>query len=142
MQYATTMSREYSFEAAHSLPKVPDGHKCKRVHGHNYVLHVLVHGDVADNGMIMDFWDLDKIVKPIVEIVDHRNLNDIEGLDNPTAELIARWFLNKIRADMPEDYEIAVRLYETPQCFVEVIVVDDEELVIETPHKLKGGYRQ
>jgi 6-pyruvoyltetrahydropterin/6-carboxytetrahydropterin synthase len=120
----TTIATEYEFCSAHSLPKVPDTHKCKRVHGHNYKLVVKVRGvPDAKLGMIMDFFDLDAIVKPLVEQVDHRYLNDIPGLDNPTAELIAQWFWKRIKSQMPVSVnisEVLVRVYETPTCYAEV----------------------
>jgi 6-pyruvoyltetrahydropterin/6-carboxytetrahydropterin synthase len=102
-----TIKREYRFEAGHFLPNVPDGHKCKRQHGHNYRIEVEVGPKRADavlneQGLIVDFWELDKWVKPAIDLVDHRNLNDIEGLQNPTAEHIAMWFfqrINQLRID-------------------------------------------
>jgi 6-pyruvoyltetrahydropterin/6-carboxytetrahydropterin synthase len=78
--------REYTFDSAHYLPRVPDGHKCKRLHGHTYTLIPTVSGIVdEDSGMILDFADLDVLVKrAIVDRVDHRCLNDL--YENPTAE--------------------------------------------------------
>lgn len=78
--------REYTFDSAHYLHKVPDGHKCKRLHGHTYTLIPTVSGTVdEDSGMILDFADLDVLVKrAIVDRVDHRCLNDL--YENPTAE--------------------------------------------------------
>jgi 6-pyruvoyltetrahydropterin/6-carboxytetrahydropterin synthase len=118
-QPTTTITKLYHFEAGHYLPKVPKGHKCERQHGHNYVLQIKVRlpdGVVQENGFVVDFWDLDAIVNPIVAVVDHRNLNDIPGLENPTAELIALWFLNQL---ISHDV-VAVRVYETPECWAEV----------------------
>src|ERR1700754_785360 len=119
-----TVVRRYHFESAHFLPKVHDQHKCKRMHGHNYEMEVSIRGDVAENGFLMDFWDLDAIVDPIVKRVDHRTLNDIDGLENPTAELIACWFLEHIIDALEEglaagttlqvDY---VKIYETKDCW-------------------------
>lgn len=114
--------RKYHFESAHFLPKVRDGHKCKRMHGHNYEMEVAIEGEIAENGFLLDFWDLDEIVKPIVDTVDHRTLNDIEGLENPTAELIAVWFLRKIQKEFEQtnidNLSVAfVKIYETEDCW-------------------------
>lgn len=116
--------RKYHFESAHWLPKVHDGHRCKRMHGHNYEMEVAIEGEVAENGFIMDFWDLDEIVKPIIELVDHRTLNDIPGLENPTAELIACWFLAAIAREFDierfasSSLRVAqVKIYETKDCW-------------------------
>ena len=59
------------FSASHFIP----GHdKCGRLHGHSYVLHLVLHGDMGDNGMIMDFVDLKRALKNMVEELDHRVL--------------------------------------------------------------------
>lgn len=81
-----------SFDAAHRLPAVPAGHKCGNLHGHTFLVEVYVEGDVSDSsGWVVDFGDLKTLVKPYVDQLDHTYLNDIEGLENPTSENIARW---------------------------------------------------
>lgn len=112
----TIITRRYHFEAAHYLPMVAEGHKCKRMHGHNYELEITVTGPIERTGFIMDFWDLDNIVHPIVELVDHRVLNDM--IPNPTAELIAAWFFHRVSALCPG--VLNVRLYETKDCWADV----------------------
>lgn len=107
---ALTVTRRYHFESAHFLPKVREGHKCARMHGHNYEMLVTVSAPLQDDGFIIDFWDLDDIVQPIISKVDHRTLNDIPGLENPTAELIATWFLQQI------PNASAVEIFETKDC--------------------------
>jgi 6-pyruvoyltetrahydropterin/6-carboxytetrahydropterin synthase len=122
----TTITRRYAFEAAHFLPKVRDGHKCKRMHGHNYELEITVSGTVGHDGFLIDFWDLDEVVAPLIEKVDHRTLNDIEGLENPTAELIAAWFLRQLRANLDNESDeprvTAVRCFETKDCWADAYV--------------------
>jgi 6-pyruvoyltetrahydropterin/6-carboxytetrahydropterin synthase len=120
----STITREYAFEAAHFLPRVPEGHKCKRMHGHNYKFLVEVTGEINEAGFVIDFWDLDKVVKPLIDAVDHRTLNDIEGLENPTAEHIAYWFRSKI-AEALYEYEgiseVSVKVYETDKCSAQTV---------------------
>src|SRR2546421_12500234 len=84
--------KEFTFEAAHRLPGVPTGHKCARLHGHSYRLIVHVSGDVDPvTGMVIDFADVKAAVKPLIEAhLDHYYLNEVEGLDNPTSENVAR----------------------------------------------------
>lgn len=114
----TTIGNRYEFIAGHFLPKVPDGHKCKRPHGHNYEIEVIISGPIADNGFIIDFYDLDKIVKPLLDLLDHRMLNDIEGLENPTAEYIAHWFRHRIANRLPIGYNCdGVQVWETKNCW-------------------------
>lgn len=107
-----SITRRYSFEAAHWLPKVHEDHKCHRVHGHNYEIEVTVTKPIQDDGFLIDFWDLDKVVAPLVEMVDHRTLNDIPGLQNPTAELIAGWFVDRL-----PNYVSSVKVFETKDCW-------------------------
>jgi 6-pyruvoyltetrahydropterin/6-carboxytetrahydropterin synthase len=85
------------------------------MHGHNYKLLVSVKGELDDRGFVMDFAELDAIVNPLIKQVDHKVLNEVAGLENPTAELIAAWFLEKIPASF------AVRIYENDDCYAEVV---------------------
>ena len=84
------------------------------MHGHNYEVEITVIGSLDPSGFIIDFFDLDKIVCPIVASVDHRTLNDVHGLENPTAELIALWFIGQI------PLASHVRVYETKDCWSDV----------------------
>ena len=93
----TRLERSYRFEAAHFLPRVPPGHKCARMHGHSYQIEVAIEGEVdPDRGWVMDFAEIDEHVVPLVRQLDHQVLNEIEGLENPTSELLARWWWTKL----------------------------------------------
>ncbi len=117
------ISKEFRFESAHFLPNLPDGHKCKRLHGHSFRVEVFIKGDLdSELGWVMDFGDVSKIVKPIIENeLDHRLLNEIEGLENPTSENIAIWLWRKIKPLLPTLYQIIV--YET--CTAKAIYFGD-----------------
>jgi 6-pyruvoyltetrahydropterin/6-carboxytetrahydropterin synthase len=107
------LERSYRFEAAHFLPKVSAGHKCARVHGHSYQIHVTVEGEVdAERGWVIDFADIDEHAAPLVKQLDHQLLNEIEGLANPTSELLAAWWWERLVGRLPGLSEIAVS--ETP----------------------------
>ena len=94
--------REFTFEAAHRLPHVPDGHKCARLHGHSYRLEVHIRGDVDPTmGWIMDFGDLKAAVNPVIADLDHYYLNEIPGLENPTSENLARWAWERLIMTLP-----------------------------------------
>ncbi len=110
----TTIGRTYRFESAHRLPHLPETHKCHHLHGHNYAVVVTLMGELDERGFVIDFQELDEIVVPLIKTVDHKVLNDIEGLENPTAELIARWFLDRI----PSAHD--VRVYENDDCYAEI----------------------
>ena len=110
----TRIGRTYRFESAHRLPKVPDGHKCKNLHGHNYRVEIVVSGKLDDRGFVVDFAEIDAEIAPLIKKVDHRLLNDVEGLENPTAEIIAAWFFQRINGCQ------VVRVYENDDCWAEV----------------------
>jgi len=104
--------KEYRFEAAHKLIKVAQGHKCGRLHGHSFKFEVHLSGEAdSQTGWLMDFGDISKTVKPLVEELDHNYLNEIPGLENPTSEEIAIWLWNKIKPAIPSLRKIVV--YET-----------------------------
>ncbi len=94
--------REFTFEAAHRLPNVPDGHKCARLHGHSFRVEVHVAGEVgATSGWVMDFADIKQAFAPLAEQLDHRYLNEVPGLDNPTSEVLARWIWHGLADQLP-----------------------------------------
>lgn len=94
----TEIARVYLIEAAHRLPNVEQGHKCGRVHGHSFRITLRIGGQVdPKTGWIIDFGDIDAAFKPVHEALDHRYLNEVEGLENPTSETLARWILQRVR---------------------------------------------
>jgi 6-pyruvoyltetrahydropterin/6-carboxytetrahydropterin synthase len=102
--------KEFTFEAAHRLPKVPPGHKCARLHGHSFQVSVHLEGAVgAESGWVRDFGDLSCVMKPVVECLDHQYLNEIEGLENPTSEVLARWIWERVAPALPELSHVVVR---------------------------------
>ena len=82
--------KTFRFDAAHALPNVPEGHKCASQHGHSYRVDVHLTGDVDPHvGWVVDFGDIKQIVDPLIDRLDHCNLNEVEGLANSTSELMA-----------------------------------------------------
>ena len=96
------LTRDYRFEAAHFLPRVPEGHKCRRMHGHSYEVRVTIEDDIDPQlGWLMDFAAVDAVVEPVIAEIDHRVLNEVPGLDNPTSELLAVWLWQRLAARLP-----------------------------------------
>lgn len=101
---------EFRFEAAHQLPGVPPEHMCARLHGHSYFVRVTVSGTVnAETGWVMDFGELRAAVEPLRASLDHRCLNDIEGLSNPTSEHLAMWLWQRLQPAIRRLYAIEVQ---------------------------------
>lgn len=108
------IGRSYRFESAHYLPRVSEGHRCRNMHGHNYRVEIVVRGELDERGFVRDFAELDADIAPLLKQVDHKLLNEVEGLENPTAEIIAAWFFERLAGCE------RVRVYENDDCWAEV----------------------
>ena len=109
--------KEFTFEAAHRLPNVPDGHKCARLHGHSFRVRIHVAGEVHEKrGWVADFADIKAAFKPFLEELDHNYLNDIPGLENPTSENLARWIWDRLGPRLPGLHQVSVRETCTSGC--------------------------
>ena len=107
----------FTIEAAHMLPNVPEGHKCRRLHGHSFKIEVHVSGPIGDDtGWVMDFADVKAAFQPLYDQLDHHYLNDIDGLDNPTSENLARWIWDHLKPNLPALSKIVVHETCTSGC--------------------------
>ncbi len=103
---------EFRFEAAHRLPRVPQGHKCARLHGHSFRVELAVAGPVSeDTGWFIDFQQLHDAWAPLHELLDHNYLNEVPGLENPTSEVLARWIWQRLGGALPS--LVRVTVFET-----------------------------
>ena len=90
------ITKQYHFSAAHALRSLPPGHKCHNFHGHNYVVEICLSGSrLDDHGMLIDFADIDWVIKPLIDSLDHKNLNELFEFAT-TSENLAHWFFNTV----------------------------------------------
>jgi 6-pyruvoyltetrahydropterin/6-carboxytetrahydropterin synthase len=109
--------KEFTFEAAHRLPNVPQNHKCYRLHGHSYRVEIHVEGRVGDDsGWIMDFADIQFAFEPVFNELDHNYLNEVPGLSNPTSENLAVWIWSRMNPILPGLSKIIIRETCTSGC--------------------------
>ncbi|MBI2923277.1 MAG: 6-carboxytetrahydropterin synthase QueD [Planctomycetes bacterium] len=113
----TDLVHEFGFEAAHALPRVPEGHKCRRMHGHSFRAEVRITGEVDPRtGWVIDFAEVKAAVEPVREALDHRTLNDVPGLENPTSEVLAKWIWDRVKPRLPGLACVVVRETCTNRC--------------------------
>jgi 6-pyruvoyltetrahydropterin/6-carboxytetrahydropterin synthase len=109
--------KSFTIEAAHQLPNVPDNHPCARVHGHSFAVEIWVSGVVGRrSGWVIDFADIMEAFRPLYEQLDHRLLNDIEGLSNPTSENLAIWIWERVSTSLRGLSKVVVRETATSGC--------------------------
>jgi 6-pyruvoyltetrahydropterin/6-carboxytetrahydropterin synthase len=112
------ISQAFRFEAAHHLPQVPETHRCRRLHGHSYRVELQLQGPVdPKTGFVVDFFEVEAAFAPLLARLDHYCLNDVAGLENPTAENIAIWIWDRIKPALSSLSH--VRVYETVDCWAE-----------------------
>ena len=103
------LRKSFQFEAAHLLPLLPSGHKCRRLHGHSFAVEIVVAGECDPKlGWLMDYADISAAFKPLWEKLDHHYLNEIPGLENPTSEIVAAWIWKKLKPKLPLLTEVVV----------------------------------
>jgi 6-pyruvoyltetrahydropterin/6-carboxytetrahydropterin synthase len=109
--------KEFTFEAAHRLPHVPEGHKCARLHGHSFQVTVFVEGELAQPaGWVVDFAEIKQAFAPLERLLDHNYLNELEGLENPTSENIAVWIWVRLKPRLAGLSKLIIRETCTSGC--------------------------
>jgi len=111
------LRKSFQIESAHRLPNVPAGHKCARLHGHSWVIELVLDGPVgADTGWVMDFADVKAAFRPLYDQLDHHYLNDIPGLENPTSERLAIWIWERLKPELPLLSQVVIAETCTSRC--------------------------
>ena len=111
------LRKSFQFEAAHLLPHLPMDHKCRRLHGHSFSAEIVVAGECDPKlGWVMDYADMSAAFKPLFDQLDHRYLNEIPGLENPTSENVAVWIWERLKPALPQLIEVVVAETCTARC--------------------------
>ena len=111
------LRKTFQFEAAHRLPKLPKSHKCRRLHGHSFQVEIVVAGPCDRKlGWVMDYADITAAFHPLWKRLDHRYLNEIPGLANPTSENIAAWIWKRLKPRLSLLSEVVVAETCTARC--------------------------
>jgi len=119
------ISKTFDFDAAHFLPNVAPLHKCHRLHGHTYRVEVSLCGEPDERGMVVDYAEIAAAWAPIHDALDHRLLNDIPGLENPTTEILAPWIHDRFWPAGPgprwwaNATDLRIRVYESKTTYCE-----------------------
>src|SRR4051812_28167283 len=109
------LTKDFQFEAAQTLPKAPEGHKCRKMHGHSFKVEIPVEGETdPETGWVYDHAQISDAVKPLIQQLDHSYLNEIAGLENPTIENMAAWFWEKLNPFAPGSVEMEANKRPTP----------------------------
>jgi 6-pyruvoyltetrahydropterin/6-carboxytetrahydropterin synthase len=111
------LSCDFRFEAAHHLPKAPAVHPCRRLHGHSFLVTLTVVGEPDPaSGWVVDYAEIGAAWAPLHELLDHRLLNEVDGLDNPTSELLCVWIWERVHASLPGLASVTIAETCTARC--------------------------
>ena len=110
--------KDFSFEAAHQLTKVPAGHQCGNLHGHSYKVRIHCKGRLNQNDWVVDYAEIAKATRPIIAELDHSFLNHVMDLET-TAENLAWWIGQKVKRKLGS-HLYAIEVFETPTTSVSV----------------------
>ena len=110
------LRKSLCFESAHRLPHMPEGHKCRRLHGHSFRATLILRGETQPNGLVIDYGDISEAASPVIKMLDHQFLNEVPGLENPTSEVLAKWIFERLQMSLPGLYQVIVSETCTTEC--------------------------
>lgn len=114
---AFELKQHFRIESARYLSKLPKDHPCSHMHGHSFKITISLVGDldpVAE--WVIDYHEINKVMTSILAQLDHKVLNDVQGLENPTSENLARWLYHSIKMKLPQLKSVNVSETETTEC--------------------------
>lgn len=131
-----TIAKSFTFDAAHCLPLMPEGHKCQRLHGHTYAVEIQLTGQPGEDGVLVDFDDIARIWAPLHVALDHRYLNDVPGLPCPTTENLVLWIVERLKDAWRAHPHVAmfkVRVAESSSTWAESQAIANSAWVAANP---------
>lgn len=111
------LKQHFQIESARFLPHLPKEHPCSRMHGHSFKIILRLGGDLQPQiGWVQDYHEINSVVQPVLGLIDHRVLNEVPGLENPTSELLARWLYDKLKAPLPLLLSVTIMETSLTEC--------------------------
>lgn len=111
------LKQHFQIEAARFLPNLPDSHPCRNMHGHSFKIVLTLIGDLDPSiGWVVDYHQISQIMNPLLAKLDHKILNEVEGLNNPTSELLAKWIFDKVKILLPQLTSITIMETSNTEC--------------------------
>lgn len=96
------LKQHFQIESARFLPFLPSTHPCARMHGHSFKIILSIKGDIDPQlGWVMDYNEIQSRVNPVLQLIDHQELNKVPGLENPTTEILTRWIYERLLGVLP-----------------------------------------
>ena len=111
------LKQHFQIESARSLPHLPKTHPCARIHGHSFKIILTLKGPLDPVlGWVQDYHVINEKFKPLLIQLDHRLLNEVKGLENPTSENLALWIFNQLRPTLPLLTRVTICETPTTEC--------------------------
>ena len=111
------LKQQFQIESARFLPNLPSEHPCSRIHGHSFkIILRLVGGLDPKIGWVRDYHEISLTMAPLLKELDHRTLNEVSGLENPTSELLAKWIFDKAKPQLAELVSVSIQETSLTEC--------------------------
>ena len=111
------LKQHFQIESARFLPNLPSTHPCARLHGHSFKIVLTLLGDLDTKvGWVMDYNEISFAMKPLLIEIDHRVLNEVPGLENPTSELLAKWIYDRMIKKIPILKNVTIAETSATEC--------------------------
>ena len=111
------LKQHFQIESARFLPYLPASHPCSRTHGHSFKIILTLVGSLDQKvGWVMDYNEIGAVMKPLLNEIDHRVLNEVPGLENPTSELLAKWIYDRVVQKIPMLKDVSIAETPSTEC--------------------------